>query len=301
MKSIVTLFLAVLAVAAPFCPAGAQERARHEVTTTPLGGSVSMLATGAGGNLAVCVGEDGVFLVDSEYTELAGLVRDAVGELSEKPVSLLLNTHWHFDHVGGNQLFAEGGALIVAHENVRARMAKGQRIAVIDVDVPPSPEDALPAITFKDAITFRMNGEVIRVFHPGPAHTDGDSVVVFEKANVIHTGDIVFYPGYPFIDISASGSIDGVIAAVKGIEALCDDDTKIIPGHGPLMGKAELHEYLVMLQEFRAIIEGEIAAGKDLAAIIARRPTAELDAKWGGTIFPPDKFTEIVFRSLEGK
>jgi len=279
----------------------AQEENRFEVKTIDLGKGISMISTGAGGNLAACVGDDGVLLVDSEYAPLAAKVKTAIAALSAEPVSYVVNTHWHFDHVGGNELFAGDGALIVAHENVRKRMKTGQRIEVINVQVPASPEGALPAVTFSDTITFRLNGEEIRVYHPEAAHTDGDGVVVFAKANVIHTGDVVFYPGYPFIDISSNGSIDGVIAAVKGILAICDDETKIIPGHGPLMKKAELEEYLAMLEAFRAIIAAEIAAGKDLETILAEKPTAELDKKWGDKIFPPHQFTEIVFRSLKGE
>lgn len=279
----------------------AQEENQLEVTTTALGDSLSMISTGAGGNLAVCVGDDGVFLVDSEYATLAAKVKAAIADLSPKPVVFVLNTHWHFDHVGGNELFAGDGATIVAHENVRTRMATGQRIEVINVQVPASPGGALPAVTFSDTITFRLNGEEIRVYHPEAAHTDGDSVVVFGKANVIHTGDVVFYPGYPFIDISSNGSIDGAIAAVKGILEICNDETRIIPGHGPLMKKAELEKYLAMLEEFRAIIAAQIAAGKDLKTILAEKPTADLDKKWGGKIFPPHQFTEIVLRSLKGE
>ncbi len=300
MKRFASIFLFAHLFAAAGASLLAQEENRFEVKTIDLGNGVSMISTGAGGNLAVCVGDDGVFLVDSEYAPLAAKVKTAIAALSPESVAYVLNTHWHFDHVGGNELFAGDGALIVAHENVRARMATGQRIEVINVQVPPSPEAALPAVTFSDTITFRLNGEEIRVYHPEAAHTDGDSVVVFGKANVIHAGDVVFYPGYPFINISSKGSIDGVIAAVKGILKICDDETKIIPGHGPLMKKAELEEYLAMLEEFRAIIAAEIAAGKDLEAILAEKPTAELDKKWGDKIFPPHQFTEIVFRSLKG-
>lgn len=297
MKDRLVFLLCVL----PCLPLAAQQGATGvEVKRTELRGNVSMLATGAGGNLAVCAGDDGVFLVDSEFARLAGQVNDAITTLSAKGVRYVFNTHWHFDHVGGNEFFAGKGAAIVAHENVRKHMAAGLFMKEFGRAVPPSPNKALPVITFTDTVSFRINGEEIHAFHLPNAHTDGDGVVHFRKANVVHTGDIVFFPGYPFIDLSAGGSIDGMIAAVKKIAKICDDQTKIIPGHGPLMDKADLESYGAMLAEFRGIIAKEMAGGKDLDAILEAKSTADLDAKWGG-MFPPARFTELVFRSLEKK
>lgn len=269
-----------------------------QVKTTRLGDNVYMMATRAGGNLGVCIGEDGVFLIDSEYAQLNDKVKAAIAAISKKSVKFVINTHWHFDHVGGNENFAKSGSLIAAHENVRKRMAADQHIKIIGVDVPASPKEALPVITFTNAVTFYCNGEEIALLHMPNAHTDGDSVVLFRKANVVHTGDIVFNRGYPFIDISNGGSINGMIAAVEAILEICDDKTKIIPGHGPLSNKAELETYGAMLREFRTIVAREVAAGKDLAAIQAAKSTAALDKKWGRVHFPPDKFTEMVFLSI---
>jgi cyclase len=292
---VLTLFLCGLVGAA-----AAQGIDSMEVETIPLSDNVSMLSTKAGGNLAVCVGDDGVFLVDAEYRQLNDKVRAAIAEISEQPVVYLFNTHWHFDHVGGNEYFAKGGSRIIAHENVRKRMAAGQLISVIDTEVPPSPPEALPVITYLDRITFYFNGEVITAIHVPNAHTDGDGIVHFANANVVHAGDIVFSLGYPFIDLSSGGSIDGMIAAVDRILELCDEDTKIIPGHGPMLRKKELENYGAMLREFRDRIAKEIADGKGLEEIEAARPTAALDDKWGSGAFPPAVFTEIVFRSLSG-
>lgn len=291
------LAMAPLLVAGPAWP---QDIQNLSITTTHLAGSVYHLTSRAGGNLAASVGEDGVLLVDAEYEQLAPKVVDAVAAIHEGPITFVVNTHWHFDHVGGNAVFAAAGARIVAHENVRSRMAVDQHIAVLDVDVPASPLEALPVITFTDSLTFHLNGEEITVFHPPPGHTDGDAVVHFRHANVIHVGDLVFQGGYPFIDVSAGGSIDGVIAALERVLPRCDDATRVVPGHGPVGGREELVAYVAMLREFRAAVAAEMEAGKDLPAILEANPTAELDAAWGGQ-FPPPVFTEIVFRSLGGK
>ena len=291
----------VLLVGGLALPALAQPRSDIRIETTRLAEDLFMLRSGRGGNLAVHRGPDGLVLVDAEYAALAGPVKEALASLGDRPVKILVNTHWHFDHVGGNEGFARAGATIVAHENVRKRMAVGQQIAVINRRVPAAPPAALPTITFTDRVTLHHHGETIEVRHIPDAHTDGDSVVRFQRANVIHAGDIFFHGGYPFIDVSAGGSIDGVIAAVGNVLALCNDQTRIIPGHGPLAKKADLEAYHVMLQEFRAIVAREIAAGKDLPAVLAARPTAALDRIWGVRCFPPEKFTEIVFRSLRAR
>lgn len=290
-------FAAVVSVLAG--AATAQALPRLEVRTEALGGGVHFLATGRGGNLAALVTPEGVLLVDAEYAAVAERVEETLRDLGSTPLRYVINTHWHFDHVGGNARFARAGALVIAHRNVRARMAVDQHIAVIDRRVPASPPQALPRITYRRDMTVHLGDEVVSVLHFPAAHSDGDSVVRFRNANVIHTGDIFFHGGYPFIDISSGGSIDGVIAAVDRIAAIADDETRIVPGHGDPARKADLVRYGVMLKDYRARMARAMAAGKTLDDVLGRSPAAELDKVWGRRFFRPRKFAEIVYRSLE--
>src|SRR5262245_56719058 len=181
-----------------------------EVKASPVAGNVHVL-TGRGGNIGVSAGDDGVFLVDDQYAPLTDKVKAAVAGISPRPIRFLLNTHWHGDHTGGNENLGKAGVVIVAHENVRRRMSVEQFIEAFDEKVPPAPAQALPVVTFTDAVTFHMNGDDVRCFHVPPAHTDGDTVVHFQKADVIHMGDLFFNGMYPFIDVATGGSFEGVI------------------------------------------------------------------------------------------
>ena len=270
------------------------------IEATDLGGGIHMLK-GAGGNLGVCVGEDGVFLIDDQFAPLSEKIMAAIAELSDKPVQFVFNTHWHGDHTGGNENFGATGSLLVSHANVRRRLSTEQFSEFLDRRTPPSPDGALPVVTFTDSLGFFFNDEEIVVFHVPAAHTDGDGVVHFTKANVIHSGDIIFFGLYPYIDVSAGGSIDGVIAGVRTIMAMCDDETQIIPGHGPLVKKENLVEYLAMLEGIRGRVLREMEAGKDLAAIQAVKPAAEWDEVWGEKWLTSDQFVELVYDSLGGK
>jgi glyoxylase-like metal-dependent hydrolase (beta-lactamase superfamily II) len=210
----------------------------------------------------------------------------------------VVNTHWHGDHTGGNENMGKVGALLVAHENVRRRMNTEQFTAAFNAKTPPSPDGALPVVTFADAITFHWNGDEIRVYHVPPAHTDGDSVVHFVKANVVHAGDLFFNGGYPFVDVSSGGRIDGVIAAAERILAGIDDKTRLIPGHGPVATKADLQAYRDVLKTLRDRIAKLKADGKSRDEVIAAKPTADHDAKWGTGFMKGDVFTGLVYDSL---
>jgi len=271
-----------------------------QIETIPLGHGLFML-TGAGGNIGLSVGDDGAFIIDDQYAPLTEKIRAAVAEQTDKPVHFVVNTHWHGDHTGGNEHMEEMGAIIVAHENVRKRMSTEQFLAAFNNHVPPSPEAALPVITFTDAVTFHWNGDVVRVFHVAPAHTDGDAIIHFEKSNVIHMGDTFFNQMYPFIDTSTGGRIDGMIAAVDRAMPLIDDATKIIPGHGPLGTKADLMGYRAMLVTVSERIHKMIDEGKTREEVVAAEPTADLDDAWGGGFLKPDVWTGIVYDSIVGQ
>jgi glyoxylase-like metal-dependent hydrolase (beta-lactamase superfamily II) len=228
-------------------PAAAQvDFSKVEVTTEKLADGIYMLM-GAGGNLGLAVGNDAVFLIDDQYAPLTPKIQAAIAAITRKPVQFVLNTHWHDDHTGGNERFAEAGALIVAHDNVRKRMSTEQFLAFFKMRVEPSPKAALPLVTFSTDVTFHINGDEVVALHFPAAHTDGDTIVHFRRADVIHMGDIHFNYLYPFIDSSSGGSADGVIAAVDRALALATDRTKIIPGHGPLASKGDLQAYRDML------------------------------------------------------
>ena len=257
------------------------------------------MVSGAGGNVGVSAGDDGVVLIDDEYAPLIDKLTAAVGEISNRPVRFVLNTHWHDDHTGGNENLGKKGILIVAHDNVRQQMSVDHFLAVFNSEVKAFPEVALPVVTFNDAVTFHLNGQEIHAFHVAPAHTDGDSIVHFVKANVVHTGDVFFNGLYPFIDTSVGGNIDGMIAAVEKVLAMVDGETRIIPGHGPLAGKAELAAYVEMLSGVRDAVAALVKAGKTREEAVAAKPTAPWDEKWGKGFLPPDVFAGIVYDGMK--
>jgi len=274
-----------------------QDYSQVEITTLKLTDNLHML-TGAGGNIGVISGEDGVFLVDDQFAPLTDKIRAAVAAISKESVRFVFNTHWHYDHVGGNENFGKAGSVIVAHENVRKRMSTEQFMADFDRKMAPSPKDALPVVTFTRDMSFYLNGEEIKVVHVPHAHTDGDAVVFFTKANAVHMGDCYFEGFYPYIDVGSGGSIKGVIAAADLVLARTDAKSQIIPGHGPLSDKARLQTYREMLQGISLAVEKLIAAGKTREEVIAAKPTAPWDEKAGGGFIKPDTFAGIVFNSL---
>jgi len=253
---------------------------------------------GSGGNLGLSVGDDGAFLIDDQFAPLTEKILAAIATISDKPVRFVVNTHWHGDHTGGNENMGAAGAVLVAHENVRARMSVEQFMKAFDRTVPASPPGALPVITFTDAITFHWNGDDLHVFHVDPAHTDGDAIIHFKGANAVHMGDTYFSGMYPFIDVGSGGSIDGMMAAADEVLALADDATKIIPGHGPLSNKAELQAYRDMLATARDRIHKLISEGKSQEEVVAAKPTSDLDAEWGGGFMQPDVWVGIVYESM---
>ncbi len=293
-----TLILVVLLAALP--AAAQQDFSKVEVKAEKVADGLWML-TGAGGNIGVSAGPDGVFLVDDQYAPLTEKIKAAVATVSDKAIRFVLNTHWHGDHVGGNENLGKAGAVLVAHENVRKRMSKDQFIKLFDRTIPASPAAALPLVTFAESLSFHLNGEDVDAIHVPPAHTDGDVVVFFRKANVIHAGDTLFNGMYPVVDLSSGGSVDGMIGAADRILAAADAATKIIPGHGPLAMKADVKAFREMLLASRDAVQPLVKAGKTLDEVKAAKPTAALDEKWGKGFIKPDVWTTVLYYAYGGK
>jgi cyclase len=293
------VFFAVVALAVSVVPAAAQPQdfSKVEIKAEKVADGIYML-TGAGGNIGLSVGKSGTYVIDDQYAPLTDKILAAIRAITPDPVRFVVNTHWHGDHTGGNENLGKAGALLVAHENVRRRMSGEQFNATFNRSTPPSPEAALPVVTFTDAVTFHWNGDEIRVHHVPPAHTDGDSIVHFVKADVVHMGDLFFNGGYPYIDTSSGGKVDGVIAAAEQALAKVGETTRIIPGHGPVATKADLQAYRDAVKTLRDRIAKLKAEGKSRDEAIAAKPTADHDAKWGTGFMKGDAFTGLVYDSL---
>ncbi|MBF7075014.1 MBL fold metallo-hydrolase [Glaciecola sp. MH2013] len=245
----------------------AQDRfAKIEVKAEPVRGSVHMLV-GAGGNIGVSAGPDGLLIVDDQYAGLADKIAAALSTISDKQTRYVINTHFHGDHTGSNAFFSKNkNATIFAHENVRVRLAAGD-------DTDPA---SLPVVTYEKGVKFHMNGETVHVYHLSNAHTDGDSAVWFEQPDVLHTGDLFFKDWFPFIDLNSGGSVAGYITAVETLISMIDDDTKIIPGHGSMANKADYQRFVDMIKETYAYVQAKKAQGMSEDDVVA----AGLEDKW---------------------
>jgi cyclase len=268
-----------------------------QVRAQALRGGLYML-TGAGGNIGLSVGNDGAFIIDDQYAPLTPRILAAVGAITSRPIRFVVNTHWHGDHTGGNENIAKTGTVVVAHNNVRKRMSVEQFNDVFNRRTPPSPAGALPVISFSDSITLHVNGDDLIAFHVQNAHTDGDALIHFAKADVVHMGDTYFATGYPFVDVSSGGNVNGIVAAADRVLAMCKPQTIVIPGHGPVSNCDNLREYRNMVASVRDKVRAEIAKGRTLEQLKAAGLTAEYDAKWGRGFIQPPVFVELVYRSL---
>lgn len=292
------LNVAALVMASLAVPVWAQQDfSTIEIETVPVADGVYMLV-GAGGNIGLSVGDDGAFVIDDQFAPLSEKILAAIAAVTDADVKFLVNTHFHGDHTGGNEAFGAAGALIVAHENVRARMSTDQFREIFNQPIPASPAGALPIVTFTDEMTFYWNGDTIRAIHVAPAHTDGDTILYFQNANVIHMGDTFFNGFYPFIDVSSDGDIDGIIAAGYRALAISNEDTAIIPGHGPLSDAAGLAAWLEMLKVTRVSMQSLIDQGLSEDEAVAARPTAESDEQYGGGFMNPENYNRLLYQSL---
>jgi cyclase len=280
----------------------AQGEPQVQVRTEQLAENLYLLQDSKGmGNTVLLTGEDGGLMVDTKGGEPVPKLFAKIAELSHKPIRFAIITHWHFDHVGGNETVAKTGATIIAHENVRKQMSMAHDMKMLNFKVPPSPETARPLLTYTKKVTLHINGEDVRVFHVAPGHTDGDSIVCFPNANVIHMGDLYFEGLYPYIGIYSGGSIDGMIKVIHEILPMIDENTKVVPGHGPLSNKAQLQEYVSMLKAVRDNVERLMKEGKSMEQVVAAKPTRAFDEKWGKGFLPPDRFAGLVYMDLSPK
>jgi glyoxylase-like metal-dependent hydrolase (beta-lactamase superfamily II) len=268
-----------------------------KLTTTALTDNISVIS-GAGGNVAVFAGADGVFVIDNGMPYTIGPLSEAIAAAGGAQPRMIFNTHWHFDHAGGNEYYGEQGVLIVAHDNVRQRMSVAAFSKFTNSEVPASPHAALPVVTFATSTTFHLNGDTVIATHVPPAHTDGDAMLRFEKADIVHLGDLFFNGLYPVIDVTAGGSIRGMIEAIDRIVPTLNESTQIIPGHGPMAGIAELEAFREMLATVERRIQLLIDEGKSKEEVVAIRPSINFDEQWAWDFMPPDRWIGIVYDSM---
>jgi glyoxylase-like metal-dependent hydrolase (beta-lactamase superfamily II) len=267
------------------------------IKTTKLYNNVYLLQ-GAGGNMALQTGPEGNILIDSSFATAVPRILEAIGALGKNPADALINTHWHFDHTDGNQGLHAAGFTIFAHSKTRERLSTAQTMKMFHTTLPPAPPEALPAITFDDALHAWHNGDSLDLVHFDPAHTDTDIYIHFHKADVLHLGDIFFNGMYPFIDEGTGGSIGGMIGAGERALAVAGESTKIIPGHGPLGSKADLRRFHDMLAAVRDKAASLKASGASEEEAVAKKPTAEFDAAWAKGMLSGDVFAGLVYRTL---
>ncbi len=297
-----SLYFSCLAAAfsAAFAPAAlAQQNFDNvQIKAEPLAPGVAVLF-GAGGNIGVSYGDDGTILIDDQFAPLTAKIQAAVKDLGATPVKFLVNTHWHGDHSGGNENLGKAGAVIMAHDNVRVRLASEQKR---DGKItPPSAKEALPVVTYDKGLKLHLNGEEVRVIALSPAHTDGDSMIYWTKSNVIHMGDTFFNKvTFPFIDLNSGGNVRGVVKAADAALALANEKTKIIPGHGQVATKADLLAYRNMVAAIIAKVDGAMKKGSSLTQIKAMKPAAGYAVAPDGFI-TADRFVETIYKSLGGK
>src|SRR3974390_136574 len=302
MRRLLLLFLLGAAV---FAVAQDQDFSKVQIKVTKVSSNIYMLQ-GSGGNIAASVGEDGIVIVDDQYAPLADKIAAALKGIgvTDKPVRFVINPNYHGDHTGGNAPFASGGSTVIAQDNVRKRLETGGKAGIgtaMSMHQPPQPKGALPIITFDHDVTVHLNGEDIRALHFPGGHTDGDAIVFFPKANVVHMGDDFVRYGYPFIDVNAGGSVQGMIAACDKVANVLPNDVKVIPGHGDLANLGDVRDYSVMLKETSSAVQGAINSGKTPEQMKKEKILATWDAKYGKGFITPDLFVDTLYNSLTNR
>ena len=291
--------IAIMIICLCAIPTSAQQDfSKVEIKATKVAGNVYMLE-GAGGNIGVSVGDDGILIVDDQFAPLADKIRAALKGIADKKLRFILNTHWHGDHTGGNEAFGPE-APVIAHDNVRKRMATEQKSEFFKRTTPASPKEALPVITFNQNLTVYFNGEEIRAIHFPHGHTDGDSVIFFSTSNVVHLGDDFFAGRFPFVDLESGGSVEGLTKNIAEIITKIPAGAKLIPGHGPLSTIEDLMNYHNMLVTTSDIVRAKIKAGKTLEQIKSEG-LPDTWKSWGTGFIKTDMWLEIVYRSLTAK
>lgn len=272
-----------------------------QIKATHVAGSVYMLE-GAGGNIAASVGTDGIVIVDDQFAPLVEKIRAALKDIADQPVKFVINTHYHGDHTGGNAPFSKTST-IIAQENVRTRLETGGIGGTggsVRFETKPQPKEALPVITFQQDVAVHLNGEDIRVMHHASAHTDGDSIVFFAKSNVVHMGDNFVRYGFPFIDVSSGGSVEGMIQLLEFVLRELPADVKIIPGHGALSTPDDVRSFLKMLNETTAAVKKALAENKSLETM-KQEEILDPWSQYSGDFISTEAFLETLYNSLTGK
>jgi len=264
------------------------------VDTTSINKSIYVITISGGGNIGVLKGEDGILIIDTHVKQSTERIQNTISNISNEPVKYVINTHWHWDHVEGNESFGQDGSLIIAHENCRAQLTKDHVFPIFNYHQESTSPNGLPKLTFSDSMTLYFNDETVHLSHFGNAHTNSDAIIHFKKSNVFHLGDIFVRYGMPFIDVPNGGDIDGMISTCERIISITDDNSIIIPGHGPISNKNDLINYVEMLTTIRDRISNGIQKGYSLEQIIEMKPADEFNS-----IVEKDKFIELYYNSLK--
>ena len=269
-----------------------------EVNTTKLTDSMYVIH-GSGGNVILSIGNDGIILVDDQYAPVTKKMESVIANITNKPIKFVINTHWHPDHVGGNERLGEAGAIIISHDNVRKRLSIDQFFEMINQTIPALSKKGLPIITFSENMTFYQNNDEIRINYLKNGHTDGDSAVYFTQNNVIHVGDDFSDRSYPFMDLSSGGSVDGLISSLQSMLSMINNDTKVVAGHSGISNQTKVKDYLNMLIDVKGVISNMIREGKSLDEIIQSKPTSKYDTIYQDYSFiKPKDFVTNVYESL---